>query len=410
MQSKIWLVLGILLLLTATSLAQEGNAEATPSEQAPLKLTIWWPDVLILGDGNTLNPILQAQSDAFVETENNLDLEYRIKPIGVTGGIMSTLRTASNVAPGALPSLTLMRRQDLLTAERGGYLQSMEGKISSAIQGDLDTALALGQVDDVLYGVPYLLELQHMVYRPQNNVDYSSWTYDAVIQRNIPFVFAANRVGGLNDVFYLQYINDGGKLDANGLLTLDQPSLDTTLTFYQTASDNALVDGTVMNYTSSDDYKDAFVSGDYDIALFDSGTYLQLHEKDPNLQIASIPTSSGKATSILNGWVWVLIATNQDEQAAAVRYIDWMMDTNRQAEFAKAIYQIPSRRTAMALGLVGDAPIEPYMSMLEHPILPLSDGDAGSLGRFMQDAFSSVLTAQLTAEDALANVVKEMAE
>jgi ABC-type glycerol-3-phosphate transport system substrate-binding protein len=342
--------------------------------------------------------------------EENLNLEYRLKPVGIAGGIMSTLRTATNVAPGALPSLTLIRRQDLLAAERAGYLQSLEGQVSSAIQGDLETALALGQVDNVLYGVPYLLELQHLVYRPESNTDYSDWTYQAILDRKLPFLFAGGRVGGLSDVFYLQYLSDGGTLDSEGLLTLDESALLKTLSFYQAASDMGLVDGFNMNYSSSRDYMNAFIAGEYNIGIFDSGTFLRLHQDETGLQIASIPTSNGEATSILNGWIWVMIARDEDEQAAASRYLNWMMDTERQAEFARAIYQVPSRQSALALGLVSDAPIEPYLAMLENPVLPVSDGEVGSLGRLIQEALSSVVTLELSADEALDYVVQELTE
>lgn len=399
----------VLLMLSGSVLAQEGDAENPEIEEA-VTLTIWWPDELALDEDNALHPILVAQNEVFLENEENLILENRLKPVGMTGGIISTLRSASNVAPSALPALTLLRRQDLLVAERAGLLESLEGNVASSIQGDLDTALALGQVNDVLYGVPYLLDLQHIVYRPQDGVNYSNWTYDDILEREIPFIFAASGDSGLSDIFFLQYLSSGGRLNTDSILTFNETALLTTLDFYEAASDKVLVNGFTLNYTSSDEYLNDFVEGNYDTAIFDSTNYLHLHQDDSDLQIATIPTASGEATTILNGWVWVLITTEEEEQAAAIRYLDWMMDIERQAEFAQAIYRIPSRRSALDLGLAGNASIAPYLAMLENPILPISESEAGSLGRLMQDALSSVLALEQTAEEATAYVLEEQEE
>lgn len=405
MRSKIGFILCIIFLLTITTLAQEGDGEVTSPEEEQINLTIWWPDVLALDENNSFHPILAEQHDAFLANEENLNLEYRLKPVETIGGIMSTLRAASDVAPDALPSLTLVRRQNLLAAERIGLLQSLEGQVSSSIQGDLDTALALGQVNNILYGVPYLLELQHFVYRPEDGVNYSSWTYEAVLERNQPFIFAGGHVGGLNDIFYLQYLNDGGRLDRDGLLTLNDEALNSLLTFYETASDSGLVDGFTMNFTAPRDYMNEFLNEEYNTVVFDSSTYLRLHETDRTLEIAPIPTSSGEASTIFDGWMWVLIATDEEEQAAAIRYLNWMMAAERQSEFAEAVYQIPSRKSALEFGLAGNADVEAYLALLENPILPVSDGEVGSLGGLIQEALTSVITLESTAEEAVDYVV-----
>jgi len=165
-----------------------------------------------------------------------------------------------------------------------------------------------------------------------------------------------------------------------------------------------------MNYTSPHDYMNEFLNSDYNTAVFDSSTYLRLYENDNSLAIAPIPTQSGQETTLLDGWMWVLIATNADEQAAAIRYVNWMMEPERQSEFAQAIYEIPSRKTALDLGLTGNVDIAPYLAMLENPVLPISDGDVGSLGRFIQDALGSVITLESTADEASAKVLQELAE
>ena len=78
-------------------------------------LTIWWPDVLMPTVEDQPLPLYE-QLEAFAQTENGVQVKVRVKRVSDVGGIMATLRTAREVAPSALPDMTLLRRQDLLDA------------------------------------------------------------------------------------------------------------------------------------------------------------------------------------------------------------------------------------------------------------------------------------------------------
>ncbi|MEL6527777.1 MAG: hypothetical protein AAFQ07_18920, partial [Chloroflexota bacterium] len=170
-------IIGICLVLASVSVYAQETPEATEIPLPPVEITIWWPDVIAHDGQGTINPLLIEQTDAFANQMPEVTFEHRLKAVGTTGGIMSTLRTANRAATGALPSLTLVRRNDLLTLQNLTYIQELEG-ISSTIIGDLDTALALGQIDTALYGLPYMLDVQHTVYRPTEDVSYDNWTFD----------------------------------------------------------------------------------------------------------------------------------------------------------------------------------------------------------------------------------------
>ncbi|MDQ7036213.1 MAG: hypothetical protein Q9P01_15680 [Anaerolineae bacterium] len=272
-------VLLLVLMLSGSVIAQD--VSPTPTEEpTPQLLKVWWPDVLAAPDNEVVQTLLQSQTDDFASNYDNLTVESRLRRVGTTGGIMSTLRTGSLVAQDGLPTVTLIRRQDLVLAELAGLLQSMEGLVPSAIQGDLDTALQLGQTNGELYGVPYMLELQHVVYRQSENLDYSTWSYTDLLTRNQPFVFAAGRDGGLSDVVLLQYLAAGGRLNREGQLLLNEDALRTTLEFYENASDLGVIDGFTLNFVTANDYLTAFVEGDYDAGVFTSTQYLELYQAE----------------------------------------------------------------------------------------------------------------------------------
>ncbi len=397
----------LLLLLSSQVIAQDEPAEVTETPMPPITITIWWPDSFARVNDSEINPILIDQANDFLENNPNIMFDHRLKPVGQTGGIMSTLRTASNVARGALPTLTLVRRQDLLFAQSSNYLQSLEG-FPSSIQGDLNNALQLGQVNEVLYGVPYLLELQHMVYRPTENINYENWTFDSVLARDEAFTFPAGRINSLNDVLALQYIASAG-IDDTGLV-LNQSALANVFEFYENATDNELITGASLNYTSPSNYLIDFNNGDINTALFSSSTYLSLYATNNTLAMASIPTETGEPITFMNGWMWVMVTPNAEEQAVALDYLTWVMNAERQAEVAEEVLMLPSRESAFELGLANDIPAQPYLDLLDNALMPLTDSEIGTIGRLIQTNFASILTLESSAEDAIEAITNSVSE
>jgi ABC-type glycerol-3-phosphate transport system substrate-binding protein len=405
----LWLLIGLLLVtgIRGDSLAQEVTPSPTP-EVPPRVITIWWPDTLATPDNEAARAVLDAQTADFVAAHDNVEVQIRLKTTEGAGSIMSTLRTASGVAPTALPTLTLVQRRDLVSARRLNLIQSLEGDVPLDVEDDLDTALQLGQINGELFGAPYLLEMSHLVYRPDNGRNQTDWTFDAVLQRGEPFMFPAGRTTGLSEVFLLQYLAAGGTLSEAGTLTLNQEALQTTLEFYEAASDAGLINGFALNYTQPQDYLQAFNAEEFDVAVFSSSAYLQLHETDERLRIAPIPSATGQPAAVLDGWMWILIPSEVEQHNLGARYINWMLDAERQAAYARQVYRVPSRTAAIQRGLVSNADVDAYLQLLDNPVLPISESDGGTLARSMQEALSSVLTKEHTADDATQRVINQL--
>jgi len=406
MRRRFLLMLGSLLCLALPIHAQEATPEATETAEPPQVLTIWWPDQLISPDDDEAYDLLFDQTEDFAQTQENTEVVLRLKRVGTTGGIMSTLRTASVVAPGALPTLTLVRRQDLLSLVRSGLAQSLEGSVTSATISELGNTLPLGQINGELYGIPYMLNFQHLVYRPQDGVDYDGWSYSDLLARGQGFVFPAAQTTGISDVLLLQYLAAGGTLDRDGVLQLNEEALQTTLAFYEAASDDGLVTGFTLNYLEQADYLDDFTLGEIDTAVFTSHTYLNLLQEDPDLRIAPIPTPDGQNEAILSGWVWVVLGSTRNQEDLAMRYIEWMMDTERHADLAQEALMLPSQVSALQEPLAQDISADPYLAFLENPYISLRETEVGSLAQLFQEAASSVLTLELTAEQATEYVIE----
>src|SRR5579871_1880242 len=147
---------------TPTSLPA-ATAESTPST---VTLTIWWPEPLAPVDNQDAANLLAQQISDFEAANHDVIINLRLKNDQDVGGIMSTLKAASLVAPGALPDLTLLRRSDLVTAAQAGLVMPIDERAEASILDNLHPMVsALGRVNDKLYGLPYNLEVEHIAYQ-----------------------------------------------------------------------------------------------------------------------------------------------------------------------------------------------------------------------------------------------------
>lgn len=390
-----------------TAVTQAATPTITPSpaptETGPTRLSVWWPAPLAPLDNSDAVDILSEQISGFQVAQGNVIVELRWKNESDPGGILATLRTASPVAPGALPDLTLMRRADLVSAVQAGLIYPLEDRVSTAITGDLYAiAIELGTVGGQLYGLPYALETQHLAYLPAETGDETAptdWRFSDILQANFAFVFPAAQATDLNSLVYTQYLAAGGTPPTGGAVTLNEEALLTTLNFYENALNQGLIDPAALNYSSSADYLTALVEGDIQAGLVESTRYLELVQAGVPLAFAPIPTQSGDPISEVDGWMWVLTTANTDRQALAARFLNWMLNANRQGEYNRTVNMLPSQRTAMQQW-EDDAYLTFARELLSHGVLPLSDAEGGAFARAIQTALIAVLSGQDTAAEA----------
>lgn len=398
--------------LTLPTLAptQPPTPAATPEATAeqPLELVVWWPEPVAPVGEIQASVILTEQTEGFLAANPDLLLDARLKKPRDVGGIMETLRAASAVAPGALPDVTLLRRADLLAAVQTGLVQPLEGQVSSAILGNLYTAaLELGQVNGQLYGLPYMLEVQHMAYWGDfPSGDFA--TFDAVLAQQHAFAFPAGVTNGLSSVFLLQYLSAGGSLSDFSTGEVNADALGAVLVFYETAADAGLANATLLNYGTYTDYQTALQDRSLRAAVVPSSTYLGFGAAGQALAFAPIPMQAGQPTTLLDGWLWVITTPNPDRQAIAARFLDWMSQIERQSRYSQAIHMLPALRGALRQAGINAAYGDFITQLIGNAVLPQPEIASSVLARAIQNAFSAVLSGQRTAEDALQDVLNQM--
>ncbi len=125
------------------------------------------------------------------------------------------------------------------------------------------------------------------------------------------------------------------------------------------------------------------------------------------LDFAPIPTVSGTPTTVVDGWMWVLTTADAEQQAVALRFLNWMLDIDRQGHYNQSIYMLPSQRTALRQW--EDADYANFVdALLNNATLPLAESTGGVTARVIQSALASVISGQRTAEQATQDVITQL--
>ena len=393
--------------------AQEGSPDPDTA-QPPLR--VWLPAPLISDESGEAFQLLSEHTSAFISS-SNIDIEYRIKDVGKVGGILSTIRAGKDVAPSALPDVTLIRRRDFTPAQSQQYLQSMETLFSSSLINDLDGGLEFGQIPlqtgIALYGLPYLYDVLLAVHsQPLQSTGYRL-TFADVLANEAAFLFPAARTNGLNQTFYLQYLSAGGSTPKDGVMSINEVALGIVLKFYEDLVQRGLVAPDVLTYQSPTAYQSEFINiaDRPQLAVFRASEYFAMAEQqDATLMAAQVPTSNGGGQSIRDGWLWVLVTPDMSRQTLSARYLEWMMEPEFHADFARALYHLPTQPALLDASLPAAADRQFFVDLLENATLPLPENEGGTAPRLMQEALIHVLHGDASAEQATSQVLSQLSE
>jgi ABC-type glycerol-3-phosphate transport system substrate-binding protein len=136
--------------------------------------------------------------------------------------------------------------------------------------------------------------------------------------------------------------------------------------------------------------------------------YLQNARDGAILSTGYIPTAAGRPITVLDGWLWVIVSSSSEQQAAALRFLNWMSSPERQVAYHDAIRMLPATRAGQRqLDLEYATFLDP---MLENAVILPGEMTGGTTARALQNAFVSVINGQSTAADALTAVLDQLGQ
>ena len=407
------LVVLFLLCSQAGTVSGQGDASADATTTRPL--SVWLPAPLIADTGSAAYEFLLSHTETFANN-NGVTVQYRIKDVGAVGGIMSSIRSGSEVAPGSLPDIALLPSSEFSPTTARQYLQSMETLFSSSLINDLDNALEMGQIllegSTALFGLPYFLELLHAVYAiALPGVD-DGLSFDDVLISDATLILPAARPTGLNQSVFLQYLTAGGSLTRDGNLVVDEEALRALLQFYQSLTQQDRVAAEVLTYQSPAAYQSRYIelAADGRIGVFWSNEFLAMRDQAlPSAKPVNIPTLNGDSLATRRGWLWVILTPDGRRQTLSARFLEWMTEPEFHAAFAQLLYQLPTQSAILEESLPNPLDHDFYAELAASAIPQMPESEGGTVPRILQEAFAQVLRGEATAASATRQVVNQFA-
>ncbi|HVO41369.1 MAG TPA: extracellular solute-binding protein [Aggregatilineales bacterium] len=374
----------------------DGIATGTPEPARPI--LIWWPAPIYPVPKSPALVALTDQINQFM-AERHGSVEIRVKRPDGLGGIYQSLRSGVTVAPSVMPDLILVQRDDLVQAAAGGLIQPVHDLPRPNLFSH-----ALGTAGDATFGIPYTLEITHLVYRAGQFSPLK--TLNDLQAANAVLLFPGSAQN--NTLLLCQYVAAGGHVTGDkGSPVLDTAPLQTVLAYYEEAVKDKRLGPSLLDYTSLSQYWPIFLNDKSAIAQISSTTYLNERANVPDMDVMPIPTLDGSTVTTLDGWMWAVVATDPVRQNAALDLVSWLMDADRHGNLTRQLGNLPSDSDALARW-TGDSYATFAQSLLDGQIAPFPDTIPPAVATTLQKAFDDVImgrkSAQAAASDAVGSI------
>lgn len=386
-------------------------AAPTPTESSELVLIVWMAEALAPTSDTPGGQMFLEQLAAFDEMQPDIRVEIYTKRASGAGGITSYLRTAPSVAPNILPDLALVGPAGLAQVGHDQLVVPIETLLDPALISALYPVVeSLGTVNGMLVGLPYLLEIDHSVYRetaftaPPNS-------FESILAGRQPFTFPAGALSSANNTILLQYIAAGGAwTDDKGAPKLDAASLAPVLNFYDQAHKKGLVSTTLFQMADPVASWEMYRDRQTNLAMVSSVDYLAERDQVRNTQLTWIPTPDGQPHALATGWSWVVVTQDPDRQSAVMALVNFLMNPVNQGRYSQAAHRLPSQHAALVVWGEDD----PYVAaadLLLNNAQPMPDAALQStVGAAIQDALEAVLLKDVLPVQAAAQAEQTVSE
>jgi ABC-type glycerol-3-phosphate transport system substrate-binding protein len=399
--------------VSATSTPLRETAEpqvdepVTPETELPAQLTLWTVEAVSHQAEGDAGIVFDNGLAAFENAYPDVQISVILKNDSGKGSVSDYLRTASQAAPSVLPDLIVLNMVDLAHVAQTGVVVPLDGLLSPSLVDDLlPGARAAGIVDDQLMGIPFEMDVEHLIYNT-NKVTSTPITWTDVMSANTTYVFPAKGTNGLvNDAFLIQYLALGGQLqDDEGRPFLDEQALRATLEYYRQGVEEGIIPPEVLTIGSPDEIWPDYVAAQVGMAHVSGRRFLSGRSVLRSTDFAGIPTYNGTPLTIGHGRVLAIVTHDPNQQALAARLIEWLMEPDNNVAWSRATLYLPTRYAAF--NLIGDE--DPYWPFLEHQLevaVPSpSFTEYDQIGRVLQQAVIEVLSEEAAPEKAAAAAV-----
>ena len=191
-----------------------------PGNEAPL--TLWVPPFFSISTTNRADAVLAAALAEFAPTDSGLSVAVVPKAERGSAGLLAYLLTAQQAAPAVLPDIVLINSYDLPRVVSAGLVTPLSEEESSVFTGIPPALLVSAEVDGLRYGLPFVANLEHLVYQ-KARLPVAPARLSDILAQDQRLLFAGGAVDEYSLSFaWTLYLMGGGGVDDQLRLTSPQ--------------------------------------------------------------------------------------------------------------------------------------------------------------------------------------------
>ncbi|MFJ7325303.1 sugar ABC transporter substrate-binding protein [Streptomyces cyaneofuscatus] len=397
--------LALALAVTLSACGSSGGDVAADEKQT---LTVW----AMGAEGEKLAEVAKVYEKA------NPNITVKVTPVGWD---VAHQKLVSAAAAGTLPDVAQMGGSYMGEFAELGVLEPVDTKVFDK-KDFFPAGWEQGEVDGTAYGVPWYVDTRVLYYRTDlaEKAGVAKAPTDWKELQDLATAYqkkAGTKWGlsiqpsGLDTVqnFYSFLYSAGGEIvDADGEAVIDSPAAVKALKEYGSYFDKGLANKSVQpGYDVVKDFGNGrvpmFFGGPWHVTL--------LNEGQPQIKgkwaIAGVPADAS-STSMAGGSSLV-VSKDSEHKAAATEFIEYLTDTEGQADWYERTKDLPANTSAWESGkLADDADLQVFKKQMDTAKSSPSLAQWTEITDKVDQAIAKVTQGKASAEDALKQAQSEI--
>jgi len=383
------------------------DAEILPTPTLPefTDLNVWVPQQFDISGDSEAAKLLKRRFQEFSENNPQINLNVRTKPANGPGSILETLTLASAVAPGAVPSLILISRSDLVQAASKDLVVPLEGLSEVLDEKDwFDVARDLGMVERTKYCFPFAANALGLVYKqPGFNNDQLNWS--EAIRQSDKLLFSLGDPEALTTIAL--YLSAGGVIPGkSGLPGLDRTALLTVFSAYSVAAKDKRISSSLLEYQNDDQLWAAFLSSNQSSVI----TWINHALSEPDAyKLANLPSFGIEPYTLAGGWLWCVTEANESDRIHSIALAEYLSAPDFLASWAPLSGYLPVRPSTVQ-GFKGTPLQNTILKILDSAHVRPDKSQISDISVEFKRAISELLLQQNSPEDSVQNIITRVEE
>jgi|GEM_PF-6891635 len=390
-------------ILEPLSESTDSNVEEplpTPESLEFIDLNVWVPQQFDITSETDAAVILRNRFQEFSDKNPQINLIVRTKSASGPGSILETLTSAIVVAPGAMPSLILISRSDLVQAASENVLIPLEGLTEVLEEKDwFEVARDLGIYEGTIYCLPFAANALGLIYKQPGFVnDQPNWT--EVIRESDHLILSLGDPEAINTIAL--YLSAGGILPGKTERpVLDSNALISVLSAYADATKNDRISGSLLDLQTDEQVWNAFLSSNQSSVL----TWTNHALAEPEIyKLAMLPSFGNEPYTLAGGWLWCMTETNERDRILAMELVEFLSASDFLRLWAPVSGYLPVRPSTIQ-GFEGATLQNTILKILDSAHVLPDKSQTSEIGSEIKRAISDLLLRQNSPEESAQNII-----